>query len=140
MILLTPYFDFNDLENPIKYQLSDLQYLILDSSYFYVSNVKIRKNLYTLYDSVFGFSSGQSGTFYSYESSNAQTLFPFENILARIDIQLDAQVDRYERTVQTIFEAIGTIGGIYEILRIIIGTIVGIFVNKVYQQTTVNDF
>ena len=140
MILLTPYFDFNDLENPIKYQLSDLQYMVLDSSYFYSANLKVRKNFYTLYDSIFGLSNEQSGTFYSYEDSNAYTLPPYENYLARIDIQLDAQIDRYERTVQTIFEAIGTIGGIYEILRIVIGTLVGLFVNKVYQHTTVNNF
>ena len=114
--------------------------MILDSDYFYTLSLKVRQNLYTLYDSIFGFSNEQSGTFYSYEYSKSQTLSSFYNILARIDIQLDAQIDRYERTVQTIFEAIGTIGGIYEILRIVTGAIVGIFINKIYQQHTANDF
>ena len=53
--------------------------------------------------------------------------------------KLDNQVDEYESSVQTIFEAIGTIGGIYEILRISFGLFVGIYTKKIYQHTVTNN-
>ena len=51
-------------------------------------------------------------------------------------IQLDAQIDRYERTVQTAFEAIGTVGGIYEIIKLSIGLLIKTYNHKVYEYTT----
>ena len=50
-------------------------------------------------------------------------------------VRIDNQVDEYESSVQTIFEAIGTIGGIYEILKISLGLFVGIYTQKIYQHT-----
>ena len=50
-------------------------------------------------------------------------------------VRIDNQVDEYESSVQTIFEAIGTIGGIYEILKISLGLFVGIYTKKIYQHT-----
>ena len=41
--------------------------------------------------------------------------------------------------MQTIFEAIGTIGGIYEILKISLGLFVGIYTKKIYQHTVTNN-
>ena len=140
ILILNPYFDFNDIEHPIKHQLSQAHGAILDINYLYVSSLNIRQNFYTLYDSIFGFSGEQSGTFYSYESSSTYTASPYDSYLLRADILLDAQIDRYERTVQTVFEAIGTIGGIYEILKIVTGTLVGILIKNIYQYNTANEF
>ena len=137
---MNPYFDFNDIEHPIKYQLSETLTLLLSTDFLYVSFLNIRQNFYTLYDDIFGFSGEQSGTFYSYENSNLFPSHPFDKNLLRVQIRLDAQIDRYERTVQTIFEAIGTIGGIYEILKIVTGTLVGIFIKNIYQYNTANEF
>ena len=137
---MNPYFDFNDIEEPIKYQLSETPTIFLDTNYLYLATLNIRQNFYTLYDSIFGLSGEQSGTFYSYEGSNMLTTSFEDSFLFRAEIRLDAQIDTYERTVQTVFEAIGIVGGIYEILRIVTGTLVGIFIKNFYQYNTANEF
>ena len=136
-LVMTPYFDFNDLDNPIKYQLkTDLQ-MEFSSVIDIISILKIRQNYYSLHDSWFGFFGDESGTFYSYENPE----FRFQNFAshtrAQILIQLDAQIDRYERTVQTLFGAIETVGGIYEIIKISIGLLIKAYNHKVYEYTTV---
>ena len=45
VFILTPYFDFNDIENPIKYQLTESQYMILDSSYYYILTYIYSRNV-----------------------------------------------------------------------------------------------
>ena len=100
--------------------------------------MKIRENFYTLHDSISGLFGAESGKFYSFENSVTQLLHTDDLIKAQIEIVLDQQIDRYERTVQTLFEAIGTIGGIYEILRLSIGLIVKSYNYKVYEQATAN--
>ena len=94
----------------------------------------VRKNEYNLYDSVFGFGGDKSGVFYSIESNK---IVPFESnqvYLAQVRFNIDHQIDQYERTVQTIFEVIGIIGGNYEILRISIGLFLATYTNKMLSH------
>ena len=81
-------------------------------------DISVRKNEYTLYDSIFGFNGDKSDVFYSIEKTNVVP-FPSDQVhLAQLNFKIDDQIDQYERTVQTVFEVVGTIGGNYEILRI----------------------
>ena len=95
-------------------------------------------NMFTAYDSVFGISSPNKGTFYSLEKSKTISISFDGRSFAQITIGMDNQVDEYESSVQTLFEAIGTIGGIYEIFKISFGLLVGIYTKKVYEQTIIN--
>ena len=41
--LMAPYFDFSDLENPVKYHLDDQKYLFFDESYTHIMDLTVRK-------------------------------------------------------------------------------------------------
>ena len=135
---MTPYFDYSDIENPVKYHIDDSNYLTLNTDYFYTMNMFIRKNEYTLNDNIFGLQDTKSGVFYS--MADARTLPVASNgaDFAHIYFNLDSQIDEYERTVQTIFEVIGTIGGNYEILRISIGLFLGTYTSKMLSHQVCN--
>ena len=100
----------------------------------------VRKNEYNLYDSVFGFRGDKSGVFYSIENNK---IVPFESnqvYLAQVRFNIDHQIDQYERTVQTVFQVFGTIGGSYEILRIIFGLFVGMYTSSKFSSEIVKNY
>ena len=140
MYILKPYFDYSDIENPIKYHIDDSNYLFLSVKGAYILDMYVRKNEYTLYDSIFGFTGDKSDVFYSIEKSKIVPLDSNEINLAQIRFHVDHQIDQYERTVQTVFEVIGTIGGNYEILRIIFGLFLGMYTGKMFNQNVVNNY
>ena len=55
--------------------------------------------------------------------------------LVNIHFYLDTKIDYYERRSLTLFEAIGTIGGIFEIFNIYIGILVGIYSQSSFKKS-----
>ena len=51
---MKPYFDYSDMENTIKYHIDDTQYMVLNFNAAYLMDMYVRKNEYTLHDSIFG--------------------------------------------------------------------------------------
>ena len=139
ILIMTPYFDYSDIENPVKYHIDDSNYLTLNADYFYTMDMFIRKNEYTLNDNIFRLKETKSGVFYS--MADVRTLPSASNgvELAHIHFHLDSQIDQYERSVQTIIEVIGTIGGNYEILRISIGLFISTYASKMLSHQVYNN-
>ena len=131
---MTPYFDYSDIDDPVKYHIDDSRYIALDLGYLNIMEMFIRKNEYILYDDIFGLQAAKSGVFYSIFHSNVSPTASNSIEFAHVYFHLDSQIDQYERTVQTIFEVIGTIGGNYEILRISIGLILSTYTNKMLSH------
>ena len=52
---------------------------------------------------------------------------------ANIVIRMEAREDTYERTVLSIFDFTGLVGGVFEILEITGGLVVGFFANKLFM-------
>lgn len=52
---------------------------------------------------------------------------------------MDSQIDEYERTLTTIMDAIGTLGGIYSLIQVFFGFFIGIFSNKLFYHYVVNN-
>ena len=103
-------------------------------------DISVRKNEYTLYDSIFGFNGDKSDVFYSIEKTNVVPLSSDQVHLAQLNFKIDDQIDQYERTVQTVFEVVGTIGGNYEILRIWFGLFVGMYTNKMFNNEVAKNY
>ena len=135
---MTPYFDYSDIDNPVKYHMDDRQYFVLNYEHFYITNMYIRRNEYTLNDDIFGLKDDKSRAFYSLVDSRTIPVAANGLDFAHVYFSLDNQIDEYERTVQTIFEAIGTIGGNYEILRISIGLFLGTYTSKMLSHQVSN--
>ena len=139
LLIMTPYFDYSDIDKPVKYHIDHSHYLILNIDYLYIMDMFIRKSEYTLNDNIFGLQEAKSGVFYSMVNSKILPVASNRADFAQIYFNLDDQVDQYERTVQTIFEVIGTLGGNYEILRISIGLFLAIYTNKMLSYEVSNN-
>ena len=140
MLIVKPYFDYSDMENPIKYHIDDTNYLFLNFDAAYILEMYVRKSEYTLHDSIFGSSGDKSDEFYSIEKSRMIPVGNNQFTLAQIRFHIDHQIDQYERTVQTVFEVVGIIGGNYEILRIWFGLFIGMYTSKMFDQTVANNY
>ena len=137
---MKPYFDYSDIENPVKYHLDESYYMTLQFNAAYIMNMYVRKNEYTLYDSIFGLPNEKSDMFYTIEKSQVVPVLFNEVYLAQVSFHIDHQIDEYERTVQNIFEVVGTIGGNYEILRIIFGLFLGIYTDNMFIRNISNKY
>ena len=92
---MKPYFDYSDMENPIKYHIDDTHYLTLNFNTAYIMDMYVRKNEYTLHDSIFGSFGVQSDVFYSIEKSKIVPRESSEFNLAQIMYRIDHQIDQY---------------------------------------------
>ena len=116
VLIISPYFDFYDMDNPIKYHIDDrlkfygVQY---DTK---LANVYIRENKYQLNDDIFEFES-KSGVFYSASDFRLQQIKHYQSdqynntyvVPFILQIEADPQVDEYERQVLTFLDATGNI-------------------------------
>ena len=131
---MTQFFDFNDIDNPVKYHFDDNS-IVLNSAGYNILEISVRKNEYTLNDNLLGLTNSESGVFYSFIKGST-TSFPSEIplISGLIQITLDDQVDRYERSVATVIEAFGVIGGIYELFKVVFRLLFGIYTSKKFYR------
>ena len=138
VFVLNSYFDFNDLENPIQRFVDDQ---VTFEIYYGVERhvtTKVRRNEYTTYDDILGFRS-ESGAFYSI--SDYRYLFSpnQENEgYFRLLITTDSRTDQYERQVLTFWDAIGTLGGIFELIEISFGFLVNKYGDRMFYQSAIN--
>ena len=136
---MTQFFDFNDIENPVKYHFDDNNVLILNSQSYEVQYLLARKNEYVLNDNKFGLSGSESGIFYSLKRGAQMTFIQeYTNILGLVIIKLDDQIDRYERSLPTVIEAFGVIGGIYEIFKVLFRLLIGIYTTRRFSNEVSN--
>ena len=136
---MTPYFDYKDIDSPIKYHVDDSYLMVFNVELFHTMDMYVRKNEYTLHDNVFLSSESDKRVFYNIEKSNANTLISDGTYLGFISFKLDYQIDQYYRNVGTVITAIGTIGGNYEILYIFLRLILNVYAAKVFRYS-INNF
>ena len=138
LALVSSYFDFDDYENPIHYYLQDMNVFILVSSLGLKSQYLVRQNQATMNDNIFLGSQGPSSEliFYSIDrKSSSYSNIDFDNAYLQIFLNLDPQVDLYQRTVYSFLDMLGFIGGIYELFRIFGHLWIGYFINKIYYSS-----
>ena len=103
----------------------------MDKNYFYY----VKKSEYTLRESWFDYSNNKDGEFYSVGIIQNDVAFFTDLVLIRIDFLLDPQINQFVGESVSLFEAFGTIGGIFEIFHISIGIFVGIHSQATFRQS-----
>lgn len=120
--VVNTYFDFDDYSDPIKSYIDDRFLIHLVPSLTHTFLVKLQKNEVEVQNDYFSLVPG----------GNQQEFIGFENIGDRISPEgglhpgllnivfiKDSEHRSYERTVFTILDAFGSIGGLLEILTFI---------------------
>ena len=119
--IINKYYDFNDIDNPIKTYLDESRVEYLHPFLKKRHRLNIRENRIIQNDGIFPWSQQKKETFYSVSTSSSTFSdrdYTRDYGLAEFEISLDSQVDLYEREVYTILSFFGEIGGIFELLMV----------------------
>ena len=124
VIILNSYMDFNDFNTPIKTYIEDSNYFYLSSDFSKITRIYLKQNEANLNDDYLRLSSPLNKAFFSTDKTIVDTAPPFvESIF--ISILLGPNKDTYTRTVYSIMDLFGNVGGIYGLLQSACGFVVG---------------
>ena len=134
---LNSYFDFDDLENPVKTYIHSIDAAPLTP---YISQnlaVNVNQNKAILNDGWFFSSNTEEIEFYTnqYSSSFATSLTQFEGYLFLAQFRLDGKMSIYERTSFNFIELFGMLGGIYEIIELTFSLLLSSLSQKMFYNS-----
>ena len=131
LIIVNSYVDFDDYENVIKTYADERFYFKTGKGIAKDPEILIRKNHVVLNDEFFQIGQTERREFYSAENFKSDfDLDSSELFYARMQIRMEAREDTYERTVFSVFDYTGLIGGVFEIFEVVGGFVVGYFSKK----------
>jgi len=131
ILIKNQYFDGENLSNPIQTYFKQLPlfnispYLQKSYSFF------IRKSEYELSEGWYSFQKPKKGEFYSIDRIQSDNGI----YLIHINFSIDTTVDAYQRESLTLFEAFGTLGGIFEIMHTCLGFVIGFYAQNSFKKS-----
>ena len=131
LVTINSYVDFDDYDNVVKTYNDERFFYKLRKGYTKEPDIFIRKNYVTLNDEFIQVGQTEHKEFYSAE--NTKTDFDFDPngyLYLKMAIRMEAREDTYERTVFSVFDYTGLIGGVFEIFEVFGGLIVGYFIKN----------
>ncbi|CAI2384546.1 unnamed protein product [Moneuplotes crassus] len=138
LYVVNTYFDFEDYDNPIKTYLDDRFLFYLIPGFSLNIGVRLQKNEAEIQDDYFAFApGGNNKEFIGFDTVMERMAMegnPDESLLAIIFTK-DPSSKSYDRSVFTVLEAFGNIGGLLEIFSIAGGLIVGLFAERLFFYT-----
>ena len=135
LVTKNQYFDYTNLDSPVQSFFSSSHYSRLSLNNEKRVKFYVRKSEYELKEGWHNLGQSKKGTFYSIDRNEIDsTLIPAYTIYWA-DFMLDPLMNEYERKSLTLFEAFGTIGGIFEILNIIIAFFTGIYAQHSFRHS-----
>ena len=137
MAVINTYFDFEDYSNPLKTYIDDrfLYGMLTNFSKQYL--VYIRENKAETIDDYFNYSpNGDESGFVSIERID-QDIHESSSIV-NIRFIKDPTSDTYERSVFSLLDALGNIGGVNEVLQVSCGMIISIFSGRMFLYSIIS--
>ena len=137
MAVINTYFDFEDYSNPLKTYIDDrfLYGMLTNFSKQYL--VYIRENKAETIDDYFNYSpNGDESGFVSIERID-QDIHESSSIV-NIRFIKDPTSDTYERSVFSLLDALGNIGGVNEVLQVSCGIFISIFSGRFFLYSIIS--
>ena len=133
------YVDFNDYDQPIKKAFDDSLSYKLTEGTRKIPRAYMRENSAELRDSLLDLGSANEETFYSVQKSSYDfTTEPDDGTLVDLVLSMDANYDQYERSVFTVFDFTGQIGGLYEVFEAIGRIFIGFLSGKIFLLSIIS--
>ena len=140
-LLKNNYFEFNNIKTPIKQFFKENRINVGSNIETYVK-IGVKNNEYVLKDTLTQFTQ-EEGSFYSFSYIDTTYHADIYRIIygqvAFITFEIDNEFEIYERSVYSLWEYIGQIGGIYEIVEVFTAFIVTTYNGKMFMLNLVND-
>ena len=125
ILILNSYMDFNDYENPVKSYIDDRVSFFLQPSQCKYIKMYAKLNKATLDDDYLKLKPSIEREFFNVERVQNDSIMDNENIVDG-KIYMDPNRDFYQRSVFSILDLFGLIGGIFGLLTSTWGLAVGI--------------
>ena len=136
--IISSYFDFDDYDNPIYYYLQDINMYNIIPNLGIKVQYQVRQNLAVMNDDILLGSQGISSEFSFYNIERKRISYSTigsNNAYLQVYINLDPQVNQYQRTVYSFLDMFGFIGGIFELLKTFGYLLVCYFTKRAYYTT-----
>ena len=118
MLTLSSYFDFSDINNPVKSVIQEKisSVVSVDTPLHY--NSLLRLSNYELNDDIFGISGSKSGKFFTFGNFDYMyTSKVDDNFFLTLEVKIDNQIDSYKRSLYSFTNLISQVGGSYGLLK-----------------------
>ena len=135
-VLINTYFDLNNYSSPVKTYLDDRINIAMTSGYTKTTLLFAQQRSSTKSDDYLSF----------WDQSTEDNFVGVENYIQDIDlesnngntlvsfiIKLDPVQQQYTRNVYTFLQFSGDLGGVFQILEVFGGVLVGIFAQKLFK-------
>jgi len=127
VLYINSYMDFDDYDNPVKNYIDDRHTFRGIPSYAKQVKLLIRENSVELSDSLLGLGSAEKKEFLNIEKTFVDLhIFEVESYF-EILFMLDSEKKTYSRVAFSFLDLFGKLGGVFELLSISMGLLIGLF-------------
>ena len=137
MAVVNAYFDFEDYSNPIKTYIDDRFYYSLLTNFSKDYIVYVRENKAETLDDYLNYSpDGDESSFVSIGRIDQD--IQQANYIMKLRFAKDLVSDTYERSVFSLLDALGNIGGVNEVLQVSCGIFISIFSGRFFLYSIIS--
>ena len=133
------FFDTDDYTSPLKVNIRNDIVFTPVSGLNKLIDVKIRSNIVTDQPSPYPFSDSQSYEFYSINEITNDIVLSQNGQILQMRFSLDNQYLQMSRSVYSLADMVGQVGGFGGMLISIFSFVVGVISTKIYQQSIMSD-
>ena len=133
------FFDIDDYTSPLKVNSRNDITFVPASGFTKVVNIKVRTNIVEDHPSPYPFSSSQSYEYYSIGEIVREVALSQNGQIFQIVFSLDNEYLQISRSVYSLADMVGQVGGFGGMLISIFSFLVGVISTKVYQQSIMSD-
>ena len=139
MHTINAYFDFDDLQNPVKTYLHDIDVAPLTPGVSQNIYIDVNQNKAELNDGWFLNTDSKEIEFYTnqYRSSFATGLDQYDGYVLIAKFTLDGKMNIYERTAFNLLELFGLLGGVYEIIELVLRLLLSSLSQKIFLNSLI---
>ena len=134
------YFDFENIEEPVQTFMDNHVDFHTNDVIQIHSILNVRRHNYKLNDTLLGNKPPEEGLFYSVTTQKNVNYYAGSDnyIYFHADFMLDSRIDVYERTLKNSIDVLGDIGGIFEIIHIILIVPVSFIASRLLKKEICN--
>jgi hypothetical protein len=122
LVISNQFFDFENIDQPVQ-TFMDRSFVFFMNPYMQIESIlNVRRHNYKLNDNLFGINPSEENVFYNIVSNRDMNYYVGSDnyVYFTAEFTLDNRIDVYERTLRNSIDVFGDIGGIFEIIHLLL--------------------
>lgn len=131
-MVFSTYIDYINIDDPLKIGIDDHFRVLIEFDRITDTRLFIKENTYSI-DNSYMYINQLGGKFYTIDTITTQyTKYQDRSLLASFSFWQDSKTTNYDIKVYSILDLFSTIGGIYEMVNVILSMIFGYVSRKMF--------